>query len=107
MSSPERWEAKQLKASGVLGVKDHPVYHDEIEEGVLYQDVCAEKEVEVELNEDEPAFLQGKTKYLIDMSPVKILKNPEGSLSRARALQAALSKERKEIEGQTKTKNDH
>ncbi|PWA96243.1 DNA/RNA helicase, ATP-dependent, DEAH-box type, conserved site-containing protein [Artemisia annua] len=85
INSPERWEAKQLKASGVLGVKGHPVYHDETEEGV-------------ELNEDEPAFLQGKTKYSMDMSP--ILKNPEGSLSSARALQAALLEERKEIEGQ-------
>ncbi|GJX42621.1 hypothetical protein Tco_0257611 [Tanacetum coccineum] len=50
MSLPEIWEAKKLKASSV---KDYPMYHYE----------CAEKEVEVELNEDEPACLERKTKY--------------------------------------------
>ena len=89
-----------MKASGVLSVKEYSMYDDETEEEILYQEEGAEKDVEIELNEDEPAFLQGKTKYSMDMSPVKISKNPEGSLSRAAALQAALSKERKEIEGQ-------
>ncbi|KAM0037280.1 putative RNA helicase [Helianthus debilis subsp. tardiflorus] len=95
MSSPERWEAKQLIASGVLSVKEYPMYDDETD-GMLYQEEGAEEELEVELNEDEPAFLQGQTRYSMDMSPVKIFKNPEGSLSRAAALQSALIKERRE-----------
>ncbi|KAK6151957.1 hypothetical protein DH2020_014592 [Rehmannia glutinosa] len=36
----------------------------------------------------------------MDMSPVKIFKNPEGSLSRAAALQSALIKERREVREQ-------
>ncbi|EPS73374.1 hypothetical protein M569_01376, partial [Genlisea aurea] len=100
MSSPERWEAKQLIASGVLSVKDFPTFDDEGGDGVLYLEEGAEEELEIELNEDEPAFLQGQSHYSIDMSPVKIFKNPEGSLSRAAALQSALIKERREVREQ-------
>ncbi|VFQ81357.1 unnamed protein product [Cuscuta campestris] len=99
MSSPERWEAKQLMASGVLPLKEHPMF-DEEGDGFLYEDEGAEEELEIELNEDEPPFLQGQSRYSVDMSPVKIFKNPEGSLSRAAALQSALIKERREVREQ-------
>ncbi|XP_031286935.1 probable pre-mRNA-splicing factor ATP-dependent RNA helicase DEAH5 [Pistacia vera] len=99
MSSPERWEAKQLIASGVLSVNEYPMY-DEEGDGIVYQEEGAEEELEIELNEDEPAFLNGQTRYSVDMSPVKIFKNPEGSLSRAAALQSALIKERREVREQ-------
>lgn len=42
---------------------------------MLYQEEGAEEELEIELNEDEPAFLQGQSRYSMDMSPVKIFKN--------------------------------
>ncbi|KAG6431691.1 hypothetical protein SASPL_109773 [Salvia splendens] len=99
MSSPERWEAKQLVASGVMSVKDYPMFDDE-GDGMMYQEEGGDEELEVELNDDEPAFLQGQSRYSIDMSPVKIFKNPEGSLSRAAALQSALIKERREVREQ-------
>ncbi|KAH6828587.1 ATP-dependent RNA helicase [Perilla frutescens var. hirtella] len=97
MSSPERWEAKQLIASGVMSVKDYPML-DEDGDGMLYQE---EEELEIELNDVEPAFLQVQSSRCSnDMSPVKIFKNPEGSLSRAAALQSALIKERREVREQ-------
>ncbi|KAL1808869.1 hypothetical protein ACET3Z_025859 [Daucus carota] len=99
MSSPERWEAKQLTASGVLSVNEYPMFDDETD-GLLYQEEGAEEELEIELNEDEPAFLNGQTRFSMDLSPVKIFKNPEGSLSRAAALQSALIKERREVREQ-------
>ncbi|KAG6745655.1 hypothetical protein POTOM_050154 [Populus tomentosa] len=99
MSSPEKWEAKQLIASGVLSVQEYPMYDEEID-GLIYQEEGVEEELEIEMNEDEPAFLQGQTRYSVDMSPVKIFKNPEGSLSRAAALQSALIKERREVREQ-------
>ncbi|GMH18081.1 hypothetical protein Nepgr_019922 [Nepenthes gracilis] len=99
MSSPEKWEAKQLIASGVLSLKENPMF-DEEGDGLLYQEEGAEEELEIELNEEEPPFLQGQTRYSVDMSPVKIFKNPEGSLSRAAALQSALIKERREVREQ-------
>nr|XP_043623603.1 probable pre-mRNA-splicing factor ATP-dependent RNA helicase DEAH5 [Erigeron canadensis] len=100
MSSPERWEANQLIASGVLSVKEYPMFDEETNDGMVYQDEGGDEELEVELNEDEPAFLQGQSHYSMDMSPVKIFKNPEGSLSRAAALQTALIKERREVRDQ-------
>ncbi|KAF7151906.1 hypothetical protein RHSIM_Rhsim02G0021600 [Rhododendron simsii] len=100
MSSPEIWEANQLVAAGVITrVRENPMY-DEEGDGAVYREEGAEEELEIELNEDEPAFLQGQSRYSVDMSPVKIFKNPEGSLSRAAALQSALIKERREVRDQ-------
>ncbi|KAK9705466.1 hypothetical protein RND81_07G059300 [Saponaria officinalis] len=99
MSSPEKWETQQLVASGVLSVKELPSFDDE-GDGMLYHEEGAEEELEIELNEDEPAFLHGQTRYSVDISPVKIFKNPEGSMSRAAALSSALTKERREVREQ-------
>ncbi|WCJ41465.1 ATP-dependent RNA helicase putative [Euphorbia peplus] len=97
MDPLEKYEMSQLIASGVLRVRDYPVYDPE-----EYDDDDAEEGVEIELNEDEPAFLRGKTGFNgdIDLSPVKIFKNPEGSMIRAAAVQSALAKERKEMRGE-------
>ncbi|KAK9941383.1 hypothetical protein M0R45_017988 [Rubus argutus] len=77
------------------------LYQDEEADGMmLYQEEGPEEELEIELNEEAPAFLQGHNMYSVDMSPVKIFKNPEGSLSRAAALQSALVKERREMRDQ-------
>ncbi|KAI3901891.1 hypothetical protein MKW92_024076, partial [Papaver armeniacum] len=56
MSSPEKWEAKQLIASGVLDASEFPNFDEDGEPGMLYQEEGGEEE----LNEDEPAFLQGQ-----------------------------------------------
>ncbi|KAG6512312.1 probable pre-mRNA-splicing factor ATP-dependent RNA helicase DEAH5 [Zingiber officinale] len=99
MSSPEEWEAKKLIDAGVMNVHEYPMLNDD-QDGILYQEEGAEEEIEIELNEDKPSFLQGQSRYSIDMSPVKIFKNPEGSLGRAAALQSALIKERRELREQ-------
>ncbi|KAM0850874.1 hypothetical protein ACQ4PT_052768 [Festuca glaucescens] len=102
MSSPERWELKQLIASGALNARDHPAVFDEDDEGIQYQEEEEEmeEELEIELNEDEPPFLSGQGRSSVELSPVRISRNPEGSLSRAAALQAALVKERRDIQSQ-------
>jgi hypothetical protein len=47
-------------------------------------DEDAEEEFEIDLNDAEPEFLKGhSSKSGIEMSPIKIVKNPEGSLQRA------------------------
>ncbi|WJX72268.1 RNA helicase [Trifolium repens] len=73
MSYPDIWEVKQLIVSGVLSVSEYPSYDDE-GDGVMYQEEGAEEELEIEMNDDEPAFLQGQTRSSMDMSPVKIFK---------------------------------
>nr|XP_051200232.1 probable pre-mRNA-splicing factor ATP-dependent RNA helicase DEAH5 [Lolium perenne] len=103
MSSPERWELKQLIASGALNARDHPAVFDEDDEGIQYQEEEEEEmeeELEIELNEDEPPFLSGQGRSSVELSPVRISRNPEGSLSQAATLQAALVKERRDIQSQ-------
>jgi len=98
VSSPERWEIKQLIAAGVLDVSEHPDFDEE--SGILPKEDDSDEDIEIELKEEEPPFLQGQTKLSIDVSPIKIVKNPDGSLQRAVMTQNALSKERREIKQQ-------
>ena len=51
LSSPEKWEAKQLIAAGVLDVRDYPNFDDE--HGLLNVEET-EEELEIELNEEVP-----------------------------------------------------
>jgi ATP-dependent RNA helicase DHX8/PRP22 len=95
MSSPERWEARQLINSGVLSIEDYPTFDEE--NGGLMNFEATEEDFEVELNEDEPVFLRGQTQASRELSPVKIVKNPDGSLQRAAMTQSNLAKERREM----------
>ncbi|KAJ1553986.1 DEAH-box ATP-dependent RNA helicase prp22 [Cladochytrium tenue] len=97
ISSPERWEIKQLIASGVLNPKDYPTFDEE--QGLLnYEE--REEELDIEIREEEPNFLRGQTKNTVQLSPVKIVKNPDGTLNRAALQGAVLAKERREIRQQ-------
>ena len=96
LTSPEKFEAQQLIASGVLDVRDYPQFDEE--HGMMAQATEeTEEELEIELNESEPLFLRGQTKLSVAMSPIKIVKNPDGSLQRAAMTQSALAKERREL----------
>ncbi|KAK9208431.1 hypothetical protein WN944_000785 [Citrus x changshan-huyou] len=86
--------------SGVFASNEYPRYDEEEEEGFASWAEGDEEELEIELSEDQPAFLQGQTRVSVDLSPVKVFKNPEGSLSRTAALQSALTKERREVREQ-------
>jgi ATP-dependent RNA helicase DHX8/PRP22 len=99
MSSPERFEAKQLAASGVVPLTELPDFDEEA--GALRRgDEDDDEEFEVELQEDEPAFLAGQTRAARELSPVKVVANPDGSLQRAAMTQSALAKERRELRDQ-------
>lgn len=100
MTSPEIWEAKQLAAAGVLDIRDLPDFDEEL--GLLNAEDEAEQEQDIELVTEEPLFLRGQTTKSIALSPVKVIKNPEGSLQRAAMTQSALSKERRELREQQK-----
>ena len=96
LSSPELWEAQQLIRCGVLGVEEYPGFDAEGGMGVM-QNVEAEELVDIEINDIEPEFLRGQTKMSRDLSPVRIVKNPDGSLQRAALHQTTLAKERREL----------
>nr|XP_057921996.1 ATP-dependent RNA helicase DHX8-like [Doryrhamphus excisus] len=77
----EKWEIKQFEC--------------DTEESSC--DRASDEDVEIDLVEEEPPFLRGQTKWSASMSPVKIVKNPDGSLSQAAMMQGALAKERREL----------
>lgn len=105
LTSPERFEIKQLIAAGVLNASDYPeLYIADAQaadaDGDDGEGEGVEQEFEIELREDEPRFLKGQTRVTLDLSPVRIVKNPEGSLARAAMSGAALAAERREIRQQ-------
>ncbi|XP_073345364.1 ATP-dependent RNA helicase DHX8-like [Pagrus major] len=92
----EKWEIKQMIAANVLPKEEFPEFDEQT--GILPKtDDDEDEEVEIDLVEEEPPFLRGQTKFSTNMSPVKIVKNPDGSLSQAAMMQNALSKERREL----------
>ncbi|KAJ2375640.1 DEAH-box ATP-dependent RNA helicase prp22 [Coemansia sp. RSA 2607] len=99
LTSPERWEIKQLIASGVLDHSADPDLDEADEDGMpaFEED---EEELDIELREEEPDFLRGHTVQSLQLSPVKVVKAPDGSLNRAALAGAAFAKERKELKQQ-------
>ena len=98
LTSPERWEIKQMISSGHADAADYPELHEEFDSPMARAEV--DEELDVEVREDEPAFLAGQTKQSLALSPVKIVKAPDGSLNRAALAGASLAKERRELRQQ-------
>lgn len=100
LTSPELWEIKQLIASGVLNPADYPTVNmmDDAEEAAV--GFGAEEDLDIEIKDEEPLFLKGQTNRTLDLSPVQIVKVPDGSLNRAAMAGAAFAKERKEMKRQ-------
>ncbi|THD22163.1 Pre-mRNA-splicing factor ATP-dependent RNA helicase PRP16 [Fasciola hepatica] len=99
ISSPERWELKQMMSAGVVEKTDLPDFDEET--GLLpREDEESDEDIEIELVEEEPPFLKGHGRHAMDLSPVRIVKNPDGSLQQAAMMRQALQKERREIKQQ-------
>ena len=94
MSSPERWELKQLIAANVIDKSELPEFDEET--GLMPKGDSDDEDIEIEMVEDEAPFLKGHGRMANDLSPVRIVKNPDGSLAQAAMMQGALSKERRE-----------
>ena len=80
ITSPEKWELKQLISAGVLSKADYPGFNEDT--GILPadDDPGSDEDIEIELVEDEPGFLRGQTKFSVQHSPVKIVKVGVASL---------------------------
>jgi len=65
--------------------------------------VGVEEELDIEVREDEPSFLAGQTKRTLNLSPVKIIKAPDGSMNRAALAGTSLAKERSELRNKKQT----
>ncbi|GAA5849607.1 hypothetical protein JCM9279_007287 [Rhodotorula babjevae] len=106
LTSPERWEIKQLIASGAASASDYPGLDDDLltpsdfSGGKKSLADEADEELDIEINEADAPFLSGQSKRALELSPVKIVKAPDGGLNRAAMAGAALAKERRELKAQ-------
>ncbi|GMS80652.1 hypothetical protein PENTCL1PPCAC_2827, partial [Pristionchus entomophagus] len=97
LSTPERWELQQMRGAGAISHVDMPNFDEDLGILVNHDDESDGEDIEIELVEDEPDFLRGLgAKVANDIEPVKVVKNPDGSLAQAALMQGALAKERKE-----------
>ena len=102
ISSPERWERNQLMRAGALSVMERETEDAMVQEmaGIAHEET---EDIEVELVEEDPAFLRGigagagGRGRRENLEPVRIVKNPDGSLAQSAMMQTALSKERREL----------
>ncbi|CAG9535662.1 unnamed protein product [Cercopithifilaria johnstoni] len=96
LTTPERWELRQMQGGGAITNADLPDFDEEL--GVLrnYDEESDGEDIEIEIVEEEPEFLRGYGKCVLDLEPVKVVKNPDGSLAQAALMQSALAKERRD-----------
>ncbi|KAI5287786.1 DEAH-box ATP-dependent RNA helicase prp22, partial [Ascosphaera acerosa] len=101
LNSPERWEIKQLIASGAVSAADYPdidaEYHDTLTGEGTFEE---EEDVDIEVRNEEPPFLAGQTKQSLELSPIRVIKAPDGSLNRSAMAGTNLAKERRELREQ-------
>ncbi|KAH7130434.1 P-loop containing nucleoside triphosphate hydrolase protein [Dendryphion nanum] len=100
MTSPERWEIKQLIASGVIPKSEYPDIdydYDAVVRGETFEE---EEDVDIEVREEEPPFLAGQTKQSLELSPIRVVKAPDGSMNRAAMAGDQLAKERRDLRTQ-------
>lgn len=97
MTSPERWEIQQLISSGVLKASDYPNINEDYDAAMRGEEIEEEEDVDIEVREEEPPFLQGQTKQSLELSPIRVVKAPDGSLNRAAMQGDVLAKERRDL----------
>lgn len=98
MTSPERWEIKQLIASGAISALDYPDIDEEYNATLRGEgDFEEEEDIDIEVREEEPPFLAGQTKQSLELSPIRVVKAPDGSLNRAAMAGTSLAKERRDL----------
>jgi ATP-dependent RNA helicase DHX8/PRP22 len=101
MTSPERWEIRQLIASGVAKASDYPDLQEDYNATLRGDgEMTLEEDLDIEVREEEPPFLAGQRKQSLELSPIRVVKAPDGSLNRAAISGTALGKERKELRQQ-------
>ncbi|KAA8497022.1 ATP-dependent RNA helicase dhx8 [Porphyridium purpureum] len=102
----EHWELTQLANAGVkVGSAQNESAIGAAEGGAINSDISEpEEEVEIEINDTLPVFLAGHGSSAIarqqPLSPVRIVRNPDGFMQLAATVQGALAKERRDMRNQ-------
>ncbi|KAK3900524.1 hypothetical protein C8A05DRAFT_35828 [Staphylotrichum tortipilum] len=101
MTSPERWEIRQMIAAGIVKASDYPDLEEDYN-ATLRGDgqMELEEDIDIEIRDEEPPFLAGQTKQSLELSPIRVVKAPDGSLNRSAMAGASLAKERREMRQQ-------
>ncbi|KAF1821351.1 pre-mRNA-splicing factor ATP-dependent RNA helicase prp16 [Dissoconium aciculare CBS 342.82] len=100
MTSPERWEIRQLIASGVIKAADFPDLDEDYNAAINGEQIVEEEDIDIEVREEEPPFLAGQTKQSLELSPIRVIKAPDGSMNRAAMQGDVLAKERRDLRQQ-------
>ena len=96
MTSPERWEIQQLIASGAISASEYPDINEEYNATLTGEgDFEEEEDIDIEVREEEPPFLAGQTKQSLELSPIRVVKAPDGSLNRAAMEGTTLANDRR------------
>lgn len=86
MTSQERFDLEQLIKSGHARAEDYPElnpdYEDAINGHLAFEQ---EEDVDVEVRDERPPFLENESKRALDLSPIRVVRAPDGSLGRASA----------------------
>lgn len=102
LTSPERWEIKQMISSGALSAADYPDIDEEYNATLRGEGEFEEEEdIDIEVRGEEPPFLAGQTKQSLELSPIRVVKAPDGSMNRAAMAGTGLAKERRELRQQS------
>ncbi|CAD0016676.1 unnamed protein product [Aureobasidium pullulans] len=100
MTSPERWEIKQLIASGAISAQEYPDIDEDYNAALRGEEIEEEEDVDIEVRDEEPPFLAGQTKQSLELSPIRVVKAPDGSMNRAAIAGDVLAKERRDLKQQ-------
>ena len=101
LTSPERWEIRQLIASGAASAADYPDLDADYQEHINGEhDTEQDLDIDLDIIEAEPPFLQGQTNKTIQLSPIKVIKAPDGSLNRAAVQGGQLASDRRQMRQQ-------
>ncbi|BCS29447.1 putative RNA helicase-like splicing factor (HRH1) [Aspergillus puulaauensis] len=101
MTSPERWEIKQLIASGAVSAADYPDIDEEYHATLTGEGTFEEEEdIDIEVKDEEPPFLAGQTKMSLELSPIRVVKAPDGSMNRSAMAGTNLAKDRRDLRQQ-------
>lgn len=99
IGSPELWELKQLRMANSIDFNDDPLFDEE--DGFINSNSNVDKEIEVEIKEEEPPFLRGQTTRTgVHYSPIKVVALHDGTLHRSAINQSELAKGRRELREQ-------
>jgi ATP-dependent RNA helicase DHX8/PRP22 len=96
----EKWELQQLVASGVMPKSALLDIDEDYNAAINGETFEQEEDVDIEVRDEEPPFLAGQTKQSLELSPIRVVKAPDGSLNRAAMSGDTLARERRELRQQ-------